>query len=199
VRSAAARLREATTEDAAAIAALYAPFVTDTTVTFEETPPDASEIARRIADVQAQGLPWLIAEGTAETPVVDDVVHARAGGDAPASGDAPDRTALLGYAYATPWRTRRGYRFSVEVTVYVAPAAHRRGVGRALYETLFARLEAAGYHAAMAGIALPNPASVALHEALGMHQVAHFRETGFKFGRWVDVGYWERVLDPPSR
>jgi len=160
------RLRDATPADAAAIAALYAPYVTDTVVTFEETPPDATEIARRLADVQAQGLPWLVAEDGA----------------------------LLGYAYATPWRTRRGYRFSVEVTVYVAPSHHRRGVGRALYEGLFARLDAAGYHAAMAGIALPNPASVALHEAMGMTQVAHFRETGCKFGRWVDVGYWERRI-----
>ncbi len=187
------------TGDAAAIAALYAPYVTDTTVTFEEIPPDATEIARRIADVQTQGLPWLIAEGTADAPAVGDGAPSPAGGGAPAGGDTPDPTALLGYAYATPWRTRRGYRFSVEVTVYVAPAAHRRGVGRALYEALFSRLAAAGYHAAMAGIALPNPASVALHEALGMHQVAHFRETGFKFGRWVDVGYWERVLATSAR
>ncbi len=187
------------TGDAAAIAALYAPYVTDTTVTFEEIPPDATEVARRIADVQTQGLPWLIAEGTADAPAVGDGVPAPAGGDAPPRGDAPEPTGLLGYAYATPWRTRRGYRFSVEVTVYVAPTAHRRGVGRALYAALFGRLAAAGYHAAMAGIALPNPASVALHEALGMHQVAHFRETGFKFGRWVDVGYWERVLATSAR
>ncbi|MEN9790351.1 MAG: hypothetical protein RLZZ63_9 [Gemmatimonadota bacterium] len=160
-------LRDAVTDDAAAIAALYASFVTDSTVTFEETPPDGTEIARRIAGVQAQGLPWIVAE---------------------------EEGGLTGYTYATPWRARRGYRFSVEVTVYVAPAHHRRGVGRALYQTLFARLAAAGYHAAMAGIALPNSPSVALHEALGMKQVAHFQETGFKFGRWVDVGYWERLL-----
>lgn len=160
-------IRDATGDDAASIAALYAPFVTDTTVTFEEVPPDATEIARRIADVQGQGLPWLVTE--------------RDG-------------ALAGYAYATPWRTRRGYRHSVEVTVYVAPAHHRRGVGRALYTALFARLEVRGVHAAMAGIALPNPASVALHEAMGMTQVAHFRETGCKFGQWVDVGYWERCF-----
>ena len=167
--STAMRLRDATPADAPAIARLYAPFVTDTTVTFEETPPDAGELSRRLADVQSQGLPWLVAESAGE---------------------------VAGYAYATPWRTRRGYRFSVEVTVYVAPAHHRRGVGRALYTALFDRLGKAGYHAAMAGIALPNPASVALHEAMGMTQVAHFRETGFKFGRWVDVGYWERVLAP---
>ncbi|MDQ8145758.1 MAG: GNAT family N-acetyltransferase [Gemmatimonadota bacterium] len=185
------RLREATTADAAAIAALYAPFVTDTTVTFEESPPDATEMARRMTDVQAQGLPWLVAEVAADATA--------AGGDVPTAepgGGAPAPAALLGYAYATPWRSRRGYRFSVEVTVYVAPASHRQGVGRALYEALFARLADAGYHAAMAGIALPNPASVALHEAMGMQQVAHFRETGRKFGRWVDVGYWERVLAP---
>lgn len=177
------RLRDAVPEDAPAIAGLYAPFVTETTVTFEETPPDAGEIARRIAEVQAHGLPWLVAAATADAAAAPD-------------RGTPEPSALLGYAYATPWRSRRGYRYSVEVTVYVTPAAHRRGVGRALYASLFERLSGAGYHAAMAGIALPNPASVALHEAMGMTQVAHFRETGFKFGRWVDVGYWERVLAP---
>lgn len=188
-------LRDATADDAAAIAALYAPFVAETTVTFEETPPDATEIARRIADVQTQRLPWLVAEGgghATPAPAATTTAH----GSAPLGDGAPTCPPLLGYAYATPWRARRGYRFSVEVTVYVAPTAHRRGVGRALYEALFARLTEAGYHAAMAGIALPNPASVALHEAMGMRQVAHFRETGRKFERWVDVGYWERVLGP---
>ena len=187
------RLRDAVPEDAPAIAALYAPFVTDTTVTFEEHPPDATEIARRIGEVQSLGLPWLIAAAPADAPAAPDR------GTAQTDGGTWEPTALLGYAYATPWRSRRGYRYSVEVTVYVTPAAHRRGVGRALYASLFARLTAAGYHAAMAGIALPNPASVALHEAMGMTQVAHFRETGFKFGRWVDVGYWERVLPTSAR
>ncbi|MEY4608089.1 MAG: hypothetical protein RL625_306 [Gemmatimonadota bacterium] len=163
------RCRDATLADADAIAALYASFVRDTAVTLEETPPDAAEMGRRLAEVEAQGLPWLVAEDGA----------------------------MVGYAYATPWRARRGYRKSVEITVYVAPTHHRRGVGRSLYTALFARLDAAGYHAALAGITLPNPASVALHEAMGMIQVAHFRETGCKFGRWFDVGYWERHLPGP--
>ncbi len=160
-------IRDATADDAEAIAAIYNHYVTQTTVTFEEVPVAAAEIARRMGDVRAADLPWLVAERDGR---------------------------VVGYAYATPWRTRHGYRFSVEVTVYVAAGEERRGIGAALYGVLFPRLQARGIHAAMGGIALPNDASIALHEKFGMRQVAHFRETGFKFGRWVDVGYWERIF-----
>jgi L-amino acid N-acyltransferase YncA len=136
-------------------------------VTFEEEPVAAAEMARRMAEVQAVSLPWLVAEreGT-----------------------------VAGYAYATPWRTRPAYRFSAELTVYVAPDQGGRGLGSALYARLLAAARDRGLHAVMGGIALPNEASVRLHEKLGFEKVAHFREAGFKFGRWVDVGYWQLLL-----
>lgn len=164
-------IRAATAGDAGAMAAIYNHYVLETIVTFEEEPVAPEEMARRIAEVQAAGLPWLVAEE---------------GGLA------------AGYAYATPWRSRFGYRFSVEVTVYTAPGQEGRGVGSRLYGELLPLLEAKGLHAAMGGIALPNDASVALHEKFGFQKVAHFRESGIKFGRWIDVGYWQRVLGPPG-
>ena len=162
-----AAIRAATESDAAQLATLYNHYVLHSTVTFEEQAVDADEMRRRLAAVAAAGLPWLVA-------VADD--------------------AVVAYAYATPWRPRSAYRFSVEVTVYVADAARRRGHGRRLYAALFDRLRAAGLHAALAGITLPNDASIALHEAMGMTKVAHLPEVGFKFGRWLDVGYWHRRL-----
>ena len=160
-------IRPAVGSDAPAIAAIYAHYVLHSTVTFEEQPVDADEMARRIAGVEASGLPWLVLE-------VDGRIGA--------------------YAYATPWRPRSAYRFSVEVTVYVADDARGQGHGRALYIELFAQLKALGRHAVLAGITLPNDASIALHEAMGMTKVAHLPEVGFKFGRWLDVGYWHRLL-----
>jgi L-amino acid N-acyltransferase YncA len=163
------KLRDATPDDAPAIAAIYNPYIADTTISFEEEPVPDAEMARRIADVQAAGLPWLVAE---------------AGG------------AVIGYAYATKWRVRHAYRHSVESSVYLAPAAARKGIGSALYTALFERLRAGGYHLVIGGIALPNEASVALHEKMGYEKAAHFKEVGFKFGRWLDVGYWQKKLDP---
>ena len=160
-------IRDAAPADAAAIAAIYSHYILTSTVTFEEQAVDAAEMARRIETVKAGVLPWLVLE---------------AGGS------------IVAYAYATPWKPRSAYRFSVEVTVYVADAAHRKGHGRALYAALFERLRALGMHAALAGVTLPNDASIALHEAMGMTKVAHLPEVGFKFGRWLDVGYWHRVL-----
>jgi L-amino acid N-acyltransferase YncA len=101
----------------------------------------------------------------------------------------------VGYASASPWKSRSGYRFSAEITVYVEPGQEGRGIGSALYGALFPMLQARGVHAVIGGIALPNDASVALHEKFGMRKVAHFQETGYKHGRWIDVGYWERILD----
>lgn len=160
-------IRDLVPGDAPAIAAIYSHYITHTTVTFEEQPVSADEMQRRADAVTAAGLPWLVAE---------------------AEG------AVVGYAYATPWKPRSAYRFSVEVTVYVADEARGRGHGRALYAALFARLRAAGRHAVLGGVTLPNDASVALHEAMGMTKVAHLPEVGFKFGRWLDVGYWHRLL-----
>jgi phosphinothricin acetyltransferase len=165
----AAHLRPATPADAPGVAALYAPVVRDGHASFEDAPPDAAEMAGRIART-LDGLPWLLCEGE--------------GG-------------VLGYAYAGPHRSRPGYRWSAEVSVYVAAGAHRRGIGRALYTALLGLLTAQGYVNAYAGIALPNDASVGLHEALGFRRVALYPAVGFKAGAWRDVGWWHLLLRPP--
>ncbi len=157
-------IRSATPDDAPAICAIYNPYIADTTITFEEQPVASEEMRRRITEVMAM-LPWLVYE--------------RAG-------------TVIGYAYATRWRTRAAYRFAVESTVYLAPEFRGQGIGRQLYLELLERLHSLGMHTVIGGIALPNAASVGLHEALGFHQVARFEEVGFKFGRWIDVGYWQR-------
>jgi phosphinothricin acetyltransferase len=159
-------IRACTAADADAICAIYNGYVRDTVITFEEAPVSTAEMAQRIADVTA-GLPWLVAE---------------------ADG------AIVGYAYATPWKTRSAYRFSVESTVYVAQGQMRRGIGTLLYRELIDALRKLGVHCAVGGIALPNPASIALHEKLGFKKVGQFVEIGRKFDRWVDVGYWELIL-----
>lgn len=161
------QLRRAGTEDAARIAAIYNHYVTDTVITFELDPVSVEEMAARVAEINAQGLPWLVAESD---------------------------NAVVGYAYASQWRARAAYRHSVESSIYLAPDVVGRGVGRALYAGLIAELRGLDVHAVIGGAALPNPASVALHAALGFEQVAHFRETGYKFGQWVDVAYWQLLL-----
>lgn len=160
-------IRDASVADAESVAAIYNHFVLTTSISFEEAAVAPAEMAQRIADVQAAALPWLVAEQ-------DGVV--------------------AGYAYATKWRARHAYRFSVESTVYLAPALGGKGLGTALYGALIERLRAAGFHMVIGGIALPNPASIALHEKLGFEKVAQFSEVGFKFDRWTDVGYWELKL-----
>jgi phosphinothricin acetyltransferase len=160
------RTRLATPADSAGVAAVYNPYVLGSTVTFEEEEVGPEEMASRLAVVAAADLPWLVAEG-------------------------PE--GIVGYAYASRWKGRSGYRHSVETSVYLAPHATGRGLGRRLYEDLYDRLRARRLHAVMAGIALPNAASVALHERMGLRQVALFREVGLKFGRWIDVGYWQAL------
>jgi phosphinothricin acetyltransferase len=160
-------IRPANVSDAGAIADIYNYYVQETIVTFEEDPVTGLEIARRIEEVQLTSLPWLVAEEKGE---------------------------LNGYAYATRWRTRFAYRYSVEVTVYVAPRRGGSGFGSKLYGQLLPMLRAQNIHAAIGGIALPNEASIALHEKFGFRKVAHFEEVGFKFDRWIDVGYWQLTL-----
>lgn len=160
-------IRSATKDDAQAIVDIYNHYVLDTPVSFEEEAVSAAQMAERIANVQALDLPWLVLEEDGK---------------------------LLGYAYATAWRVRSAYRFSVETTVYLAQDQTRRGLGSRLYEALFPKLKARGLHSAIAGITLPNPASIALHEKFGMKQVARFEEVGLKFGQWLDVGYWQLTL-----
>ncbi len=160
-------IRSATLDDAAGIAAIYNHYVTDTIVTFEEDPVTADEIARRINEVLAASLPWLV---------------------------AVDGTRIVGYAYATPWKRRFGYRFSAETTVYLDRQETGRGIGSKLYAALFPLLTARGIRCAIGGIALPNPPSVALHERFGMTKVAEFPEVGVKFDEWINVGYWAMRL-----
>jgi phosphinothricin acetyltransferase len=155
--------------DAAACAAIYAPHVTDAVTSFEETAPSAEQIAARIERVSATH-PWLVAE---------------LGGE------------VVGYAYGCPHRERPAYRWSTDVSVYVAAGERRRGHGRALYVALFERLRRQGLRMACAGITLPNHASVALHEALGFEAVGVNREIGWKHGAWRDVGWWQLELSPP--
>lgn len=161
-------IRDATPADAAALAGIYNHYIRDTTVTFEEAAVSEAEMASRIAEVRSAGLPWLVAEDEAGV--------------------------VLGHAYASKWKGRCAYRFAVETTVYLDATAHGRGMGRRLYERLLAMLREAGMHVAIGGIALPNPASIALHEKLGFRKVGQFEEVGFKLGRWVDVGYWQVML-----
>lgn len=159
-------LRDCTPRDAGPVCAIYNHYVEHTPVTFEETPIGADEMARRIAEVTSR-FPWLVWE--------------------------QDNT-VVGYAYATSWKPRSAYRYSVETTIYLDPDAKGKGIGTLLYRSLVDRLRSAGIHCAVGGIAQPNPASVALHEKLGFVNIGQFREIGLKFGRWIDVGYWELRL-----
>ncbi len=168
--------------DAAACAAIYAPSVEATPISFEVVPPDAAEFARRIAKYSATHQ-FLVAEegGGAGEP----------GGKAGEPGGD-----VIGYAYACRWAERAAYDWAVEVSVYVDGAHHGKGVGRALYTELFKRLAAQGFRVAVAGVTLPNPASVGLHESMGFEPIGSLRNIGFKQGRWHDVGYWQRPLAP---
>lgn len=160
-------IRNAQPNDAAAIVEIYNHYVLTTTITFEEQPVAAAQMAERIAEVQAAALPWLVAERDGQ---------------------------VAGYAYASKWKPRSAYRHSVECSVYLDRQAVGGGVGSRLYEALFADLKSRGLHVVIGGIALPNESSIALHEKFGLKKVAQFEQVGFKFGRWVDVGYWQKTL-----
>ena len=159
-------IRDAAAADAAACAAIYAPYVRDTAISFESEPPSPEEMAGRIADHQRRHA-WLVLEQ---------------------DGD------VAGYAYGGPFMARAAYQWATAVSVYLDPARHRTGGGRALYEALFDRLAARGHRTALAGIALPNEASVGLHLALGFEHVGTYRRVGWKLGRWHDVAWFQRVL-----
>ena len=160
-------IRQAAPSDALAIAEIYNHYITESVITLEEEPVTASEMARRMAEVRSASLPWLVAEESGP---------------------------VRGYAYAHPWRNRSAYRFSVEATVYIAPGHVGRGIGSLLYGQLLSMLRAQNIHSVIGGITLPNEASVALNEKFGLRKVAEFHEVGFKFGRWINVGYWQRTL-----
>lgn len=160
-------IRGATANDAPEVQAIYAPIVKETVISFEDTVPSIEEMAQRISDTLTTH-PYLVAEQDGK---------------------------VIGYAYAGKHRERAAYRNSTDVSAYVAEMARGQGVGRLLYTQLLGALSQAGFHAAFAGIALPNPASVGLHEAVGFVPVGIYKEVGYKFDRWHDVGWWQRILD----
>lgn len=154
--------------DADAIAAIYAPNVTGSAISFEIDPPDAAEMLRRIESTTA-AYPWLVCERGGE---------------------------VLGYVYGSNHNARAAYRWSTNVTVYIDARIRRAGVGRALYTSLFAVLRLHGFYNAYAGITLPNAGSVGLHETLGFQSVGVYRAVGYKMGAWYDVGWWSLELQP---
>jgi L-amino acid N-acyltransferase YncA len=165
-----AQIRLATVDDAPAIQAIYAPYVAETVISFELTPPTVDEMAARIQKTVGK-FPWLVYQ--------------------------TDDQQIGGYVYATPHRERAAYQWSVDVSVYVSPNYQRRHIGCGLYTALFALLRAQGYLNAYAGIALPNAASVGIHTAMGFQPVGIYKQVGYKLGAWHDVGWWDLVLSVP--
>lgn len=163
-------IRPATPDDAPAVAAIYAPIVRETAISFELEPPTVDEMRARIGKTLAT-LPWLV------------------------SLDADGH--IDGYVYAGHHRERAAYQWSVDVSAYVRADRRGRGVGRRLYAALFPRLAALGHCQAFAGIALPNEASVRLHESIGFAPLGVYRRVGFKLGAWRDVGWWQKEIQAP--
>jgi L-amino acid N-acyltransferase YncA len=161
-------IRLATEDDAAQVQDIYAPYCLHTPISFEEVPPSEAEIRQRIRTITAR-YPWLVCDKDGE---------------------------LLGYAYGSTHRERAAYRWSVEVTAYIREGRHRSGIGRALYTSLFRLLALQGFYNAYAGITLPNPGSVGLHEAMGFRHLGVYTAIGFKHGAWHDVGWWQTPLQP---
>ena len=164
-------IRMARPSDAEVVQAIYAPYVADTAISFELEPPDAEEMGRRMETVSRR-YPWLVYELDGE---------------------------VVGYAYASAHRERAAYGWSADGAVYLAPQAHRRGIGRALYQRLVAILNLQGVHSLYGGITLPNAGSVGLHEACGFVRVGVYKEVGYKFGAWHDVGWWGLRLNSPAK
>ena len=159
-------IREVRTTDAEAIRNIYNEYINGSTATFEETPVSREEMAGRIETI-TKAYPWLVYESDG---------------------------AVFGYTYARRWRDRESYRNTVETGTYLASASTGRGIGTELKKALLDVLRERGFHTVISGIALPNPASVALCEKFGFTKVAHFKEVGYKFDRWIDVGYWQLTL-----
>lgn len=159
-------VRIATVNDAGQILEIYAPYVENTTISFETAVPTVEEMKQRITSVLASN-PWLVIE----------------------EGDC-----ILGYAYASRHRERAAYRWSVDISIYVRQACRGKGIGKALYTALIAILRLQGYYNVYAGICLPNPASVGIHEYFGLRKIAQYNKVGYKFGQWHDVGWWELAL-----
>jgi len=154
-------------QDAEQITEIYNYYILHSTFTFEESPISAKEMSKRI-QTNISTLPWVVYEKDAQ---------------------------IFGYAYASPWKARSAYLHSAEITVYLKQGESNKGLGKLLYSDLIQRLKKMKYRAIMGGIALPNEASIALHEKLGFEKVAHFKKVGFKFNQWIDVGYWQLLVD----
>ncbi len=161
-------IREATKNDAEAITEIYNYYIENSVIPFEEVALHPSDFIKRIKKVQDSGLSWLIAEQNSK---------------------------VIGYAYAAKWNKRAAYKNTVEVSIYLSNQLKSKGWGTKLYNALFAILQTKSIHTVISGITLPNTASVALHEKFGMEKVAHFKEVGYKIGKWLDVGYWQVKLD----
>jgi phosphinothricin acetyltransferase len=161
-------VRDATPADAAACAAVYAPYVTATAISFESVPPTAAQMAERIRTARRWHA-WVVLE---------------------------DDGRVVGYAYGGPHKERSAYRWACEVSVYLEPGRRRSGAGRALYSALFDRLAARGYRMLVAGMTLPNPASESLHRAMGFTPVGVYRRIGWKHGAWHDVAWVQRPIGP---
>ena len=161
-------ISDALADDATVVAEIYNHYVLTSIATFELETIDAAEMECRINDTREKGLPFIV--GKCEGAVV-------------------------GYSFGRPFRPRPGYRFAVEISVYIHPEFHRRGIAKMLYENLIPQIFDSGAHSLIATIALLNDASVHLHEKFGFNKVAHFCEVGRKFDRWIDVGFWQLVYD----
>jgi L-amino acid N-acyltransferase YncA len=159
-------LRIACEEDVDAMLSIYTPYVLETPISFETTPPPRPEFRQRLADVQKK-FPWIVCEVEGK---------------------------VIGYAYASPFKTRAAYDWSVESSIYLQRGQHQKGIGKKLYAHLIELLQTQGIANVIGGMALPNAASKALHESLGFKQVAQFKNVGYKFGQWWDVGYWQLEL-----
>lgn len=160
-------IRPVRAKDAEAVAAIYNYYIQNSWATFEEQPLSLPEMSRRIQAVVDKGLPWFVVE---------------------------EEGSVIGYSYAGPWKDRSAYRFSVESTIYLVPGALGQGIGSQLYGALLDAVREARIHSVIGIIALPNEASVALHEKLGFKKVAHLSEVGWKFDRRIDVGYWQLLI-----
>jgi len=166
LESAKPRLRRVEPDDATMISEIYNHYIVDSIISFEETPVSPDEMRKRILAIGLDH-PWWVSEEAGQ---------------------------VTGYAYANRWKERSAYRFALESTVYLHPQACGRGLGSKLYERVIESAREDGFRCLFGGIALPNPASVALHEKLGFRKVAHLQQVGFKLDRWIDVGYWQLLL-----
>lgn len=159
-------VRPCTLNDAPSVCAIYNHYIAHTVITFEESPVSVADMQQRILNIQAS-YPWLVYE---------------------------EQGMLQGYAYACKWKDRSAYKHTAEITVYLHPEHTKKGLGSILYQALIEQLAQKNIHVLLACIAIPNTASEKLHNRFGFRQVAHMREVGFKFGRWLDIGYWQKTL-----